>query len=1074
MSDRTAIRILLGSCLVAALLLFKVWSGDGIDETGYNMWLSSIIFDGDLDQSNDHLDTGVDPDFITHDYFNLSVMGCHPCKFSVGPAVIWGSVLAPWVGAECVVRGALGFERPDRFAWHLRLIVSLATFLFGCHAILLLFFTLRLFYPAGVCLAAAGVATLGSPLLIYMTSFPAMSHTIGLWAATVVWWLSIRLWRGGPQPPGGRDWALGMAVGLLTLIRWPAVVWAALPATIYIARMIRSDHRLWALGGSAVAALGSLSVFVIQMIAWHAVFGSWLTIPQGRDFLIREDSLPLVEVLFSRWNGLFLSHPWLLLALCSLPLWARRAWIPALGAMLALLATWVVNASAFDWWAGTSFGGRRWIHAMPMFALGWGAALAAIPAGRSRRLIGGSLSVLVITLNVLLALLWGRGVVREDWWGQLPMAGEVLKNMITFPLEWIDSDIWDLSFGRPQNTWLSLILLGLLTGGVVVIARMSQGGRAPWPRGRWARRLTWLVSGYFALVILVVIWASLRSPHTDQHLMLRGLLRSSWDSETRWRAVNSEDFLLDRDCPAHLAVVGALAFENDAPDLAIDLFNALERMHPRHARLQVLRLSDDPDARRHAAHLLMTSSRWRDPLIEATLMACAPDLGLLDELCEYSATPAAHRGHYLNALTLRVRGNGQPNLEWEHLRHLHARAPQDINLILQLSELAEQRGDHTESQRLRSSARRWCETRLTSFEHLAQDDALGVARQLTGEVAGWGMLYLTLLDHVDEFDVAEEISTRVSRLIQGRRQHILLQNHLFQLRWRAARTVAGQPEGQRLIDAIEEYTRANIDNLDCHLALIELWGARGDWFEACLALSIIHEQFPNASDWLELARFAAAGLDTEQLQACDTTQIPVNIRATVLGGLALRAAELGRAKMMMYFVDLIQSSGLPPSEFEDFHRRLFLQSWIAARAALDSDSRSRLITFIENYAQDHPNDVDGVLALIECYGLQGDWERSCLLLAEGSRRFPDGSDWLTASAMTADAVEHSEIANLASEAVQNLPESARPMALAGLAHRAGALEDFTLAHSLWQRVEVLGFERARVVDYVQSLEPLTD
>ena len=48
MTDRTATRALLVAALIASAFLFKVWLGLGIDETGYHMWLSSVVFDGDL------------------------------------------------------------------------------------------------------------------------------------------------------------------------------------------------------------------------------------------------------------------------------------------------------------------------------------------------------------------------------------------------------------------------------------------------------------------------------------------------------------------------------------------------------------------------------------------------------------------------------------------------------------------------------------------------------------------------------------------------------------------------------------------------------------------------------------------------------------------------------------------------------------------------------------------------------------------------------------------------------------------------------------------------------------------
>jgi hypothetical protein len=1078
MTDRTATRAHLIATLIAAALLFKVWLGLGIDETGYYLWLSSTAFDGDLDQSNDMLDTAMDPEFINANFINITPLGALPNVFSVGPAMIWGTVMGPWILTERAIRTALDGAPLDRFAWHLRLILSLMTMLLGCHAMLMLYHVLRRFHPPGISLVAACLAILGSPALSYMMALPAMSHTLALWATSVMWWLALRLWERGPRRPGMEDWALGLVVGLIAIIRWPAVVWAAVPAVIYLSQMIRSRNRLWAMGGAAVASAAAVLVFAIQMTAWHGIYGEWLIIPQGRGFLMRgETSLPLIEVLFSPWNGLFHCHPWLLLALIALPLWMWRAPIPALGALAALAATWVVNAAPADWWAGTAFGARRWIHTLPVFAFGWAALLQLLPRGGVRRWVGGSISLGLIVFNGLLSILWGRAVIREDWWAHWPLAGDILREILRHPLEWLDSDIWAFTLGRPDNLWLSLALLILIVGGLAGLERMGRGGKAPWPRGKLARSATWAVSAYVALVLAVTLWASNRAPHVDQHQAIREILRRSWSPERRWEMVQAEDFEIDRTCPVHLAIVCELAFRGGDQGLGLKLARLLEEHHPRFALIQILQGSEDIEERRLAARKLLTEGRWQDPQMEAHLLLRASGLGEGDALLTHVASPAAPRGFFLAALAQRAREDDLPALEREHLSRLHARAPQDIPSMLRLAELADLAGETAEAERLRTQARLWCEIKLLILERLAAINPTGLGRHLTSEVIHWGMAHLSTLDHLTEFDEAKRTVARADRLIQRRPGRRDLYNQLFRMRWVAAREVADRPEGQRLVEALEAHARAHMDEPEGHLALIEIWGLRGDWWEACLVIWDASRRFPDEVNWMEQARLAAAGLSAEQTLACDLSTLPEEVRFTAATGLLLHLLDVAPMEVTESLQEHWLLRGGEGDEIDEHwqaaQRRLLLHGWLGARAAERPDERTALLSVIERCAAALPGEVDSALALIEVRELVGNWEGSCLALAEGQRLNPEGSDWFSAAAGTAVTVDHDDIERVATEGIAGLPEEARTMALVGLAHRAGALADIPLALSLWRRVEERGLENARLAEIITSLERLT-
>ncbi len=101
-------------------------------------------------------------------------------------------------------------------------------------------------------------------------------------------------------------------------------------------------------------------------MVWIFQNGTLLTPPQGSDFL-RFDSLKVLPLLFSSWHGLFSTHPVLLVGLVGL-LWSIRRRQPlGVAFLLAFVPMTVLNSAVDDWWAGSSFGMRRYDSLLPFF-----------------------------------------------------------------------------------------------------------------------------------------------------------------------------------------------------------------------------------------------------------------------------------------------------------------------------------------------------------------------------------------------------------------------------------------------------------------------------------------------------------------------------------------------------------------------------------------------------------------------------------------------------------------------------------------------------------------------------------
>jgi hypothetical protein len=117
-------------------------------------------------------------------------------------------------------------------------------------------------------------------------------------------------------------------------------------------------------------------VFLPQLVAWKALYGAWYVVPQGPGFM-RWDAPAWSEALFSSRNGLFPWAPLYAPMAIGVVALARRTVRLPLALLLGLFGQAVVNGAAWDWWAGGSFGGRRFDSCYAVFAVGAAALIAA-------------------------------------------------------------------------------------------------------------------------------------------------------------------------------------------------------------------------------------------------------------------------------------------------------------------------------------------------------------------------------------------------------------------------------------------------------------------------------------------------------------------------------------------------------------------------------------------------------------------------------------------------------------------------------------------------------------------------
>jgi hypothetical protein len=232
------------------------------------------------------------------------------------------------------------------------------------------------------------------------------------------------------------------------LIRWQNVLFALLPG-IDAALVLWQAGRVGdaaavrrTLGGSAVFLAAMILAFSPQMMAWHAIYGSWIArSPVGPQ--VRWFDPHLVDILWSARNGLFSTTPLLYLGAIGLVVLAFARPAIALPALAAIAVMTYFNACIQDWWGSAGFGARRFDGTVPLFALGMAAFIdagAAVLKRYPRTLTVAALSLLALW-NVAAVGAANAGAIRigetmafdRAWAAQAAVIHAWFGNPFTYP-----------------------------------------------------------------------------------------------------------------------------------------------------------------------------------------------------------------------------------------------------------------------------------------------------------------------------------------------------------------------------------------------------------------------------------------------------------------------------------------------------------------------------------------------------------------------------------------------------------------------------------------------------------------
>jgi hypothetical protein len=332
------------------------------DAPYYYVYLPSLMH-GDLEFSNEYAET--------HNWYHFGTTptGHAANPFGIGPAIFdiplftIGHGLAFATGA-----------RTDGFSkWEVRL-YTWSSLAFSIGAILFAYrLARRRLDTTTLSLAGPVACVLAGPVVYYAVRQPGYAHPMATFFAA---WF-VERWDASYDevPRKLKTWAtLGALLGAAALARPQLALWGVLlvgPAIddVRVARDPKVALR-W-LAGAAAAFV----VFSPQLVAWKVIYGEWYLVPQGADFM-RWDQPCWSDALFSSRNGLFPWSPAYAVFAIGLLTLVRKQPRLVLYLVLGIALQAIANGAVWDWWAGGSFGGRRFDSTYIAFAFG-GAAIVA-------------------------------------------------------------------------------------------------------------------------------------------------------------------------------------------------------------------------------------------------------------------------------------------------------------------------------------------------------------------------------------------------------------------------------------------------------------------------------------------------------------------------------------------------------------------------------------------------------------------------------------------------------------------------------------------------------------------------
>jgi hypothetical protein len=344
-------------------------SGDGIF---YYATMRSALLDGDVRVVNDLAlaNARVPPNAAFHG-FRIE----EAYVFPIGPSILWSPFFLTGHGLAVLYYTVGGSVKIDGFSWIDESFVCVAGILYGC---LGLYFTFRLvsrWVPEEIALVAVLATFAASSAFYYVAIENWLSHTLEIFSLPLFFAFAL-----AERDFKVRDFVVsGFLLALVFLVRWQDVLFGVVLLRPLVRLYRGSRNPILALStGCVTLAFSFILGASLQFWYWSAIFGTYLTIPQGSGFIDIANSHPLA-VLFSTLHGLITWTPIALIGFIGLLFLPRQSGLLLLFTVSIALQV-ILCGAVSDWWAGDAFGQRRLVNLFPLLCIGVALCLERVKA----------------------------------------------------------------------------------------------------------------------------------------------------------------------------------------------------------------------------------------------------------------------------------------------------------------------------------------------------------------------------------------------------------------------------------------------------------------------------------------------------------------------------------------------------------------------------------------------------------------------------------------------------------------------------------------------------------------------
>jgi 4-amino-4-deoxy-L-arabinose transferase-like glycosyltransferase len=239
---------------------------EGIDDTGYFLWLRSAVIDRDLDFANDFEQTRTISAIHRDNILNgkQTEAGRIPDKYWIGWALL-NAIPFGIVYLAAVFRGleVTGFEPSFLIAiWAFQLLLGVFSLRFA-------YMLIRRYTSSEAALLGVLMVWLASPLVYYQTARLSLVHNQVFFLIAALYLLTFRIKDGRA---GIWTWiVMGFVSGLAVVTRSTAVVYLLFPMVVAVGVIRDSNWKQW-LPRSSLALAGAFVPVILQMGAWKSVY----------------------------------------------------------------------------------------------------------------------------------------------------------------------------------------------------------------------------------------------------------------------------------------------------------------------------------------------------------------------------------------------------------------------------------------------------------------------------------------------------------------------------------------------------------------------------------------------------------------------------------------------------------------------------------------------------------------------------------------------------------------------------------------------------------------------------------